>query len=397
MGCAMAMPATSPGNRNPQNALPDQLDVCGREKEGHSEGRFPCENITREMEVLDESWMRTPSNSRTMLKVKESGMLRARCVEYIQQLTFFRNLSREACEAIALCLNIVVVRPGQTLFYQGDPGNSLYFIVRGALGVEYNGKRVDTRLSGDCVGEVSLTISNVRGATILCEGATSSETSLFGDECQSNSLDVELLQLVKQDFDDIIISFPDVRTRIEAIGQIREQNKAAAVHGACISRIAARQEETAQLEDEDTLAEKLKKLSRAAGTMPRTGSYHDLTLGARQMDGKTQYLKKRAADFHDTDSSDEDGNDDKDQGEVGNIGGIRANKAPKHELLSSHTCVDGTESPQYRHDSTDRGEEGKSSRAPPSSCDCSHPQSGTNDVFDLCARGQLGSLGLALP
>jgi len=47
------------------------------------------------------------------------------------------------------------------------------------------------------------------------------EDSLLGTACQTESSDVELLMLYKQDFDQLTEAFPLVRQRIEAIGQQR--------------------------------------------------------------------------------------------------------------------------------------------------------------------------------
>ena len=144
------------------------------------------------------------------------------------------------------------------------------------------------------MGEVSLTISEHRGASVISEGVRESEQSLFGDRFQAHSADIELLQLLREDFDDLVITYPLVRKRIESIGKIREQNKAAANDGAgCIVRLAASEAATATLKDGNTTFDKLRKLSRTAGAMPRTGSFHDLSSMSRQI-GKSTLLSAAA-------------------------------------------------------------------------------------------------------
>ena len=58
---------------------------------------------------------------------------------------------------------------GSPVFRQGDIGDALYIIYRGSVAIFFNGKQCDRRLTGDCVGEVALTLSNARVADVISE------------------------------------------------------------------------------------------------------------------------------------------------------------------------------------------------------------------------------------
>eukprot|EP00802_Teleaulax_amphioxeia_P008753 Tamp_08763.p1 GENE.Tamp_08763~~Tamp_08763.p1 ORF type:complete len:742 (+),score=112.51 Tamp_08763:63-2228(+) len=159
-------------------------------------------------------------------KVGNDNDIHDRVQDFVRILRVFRKLSPEAYVALVSRLNVVVVPRGEAIFRQGDEGDALYIVYRGSLSIVFNGKVCDQRHVGECVGEVALTLSNARVADVYSQGALDKEESIFGGTWQSTSTDVELLQLMKHDFDQLVEGFPLVRTRIEAIGQSRVRNQA---------------------------------------------------------------------------------------------------------------------------------------------------------------------------
>jgi CRP-like cAMP-binding protein len=81
----------------------------------------------------------------------------------------FAGLSKEALESLVSELELVHLATGETLFYEGDPGDALYVIVEGEVSVQAEGPpRVEmARLgAGSFMGEVALMTDQPRSATV---------------------------------------------------------------------------------------------------------------------------------------------------------------------------------------------------------------------------------------
>ena len=76
----------------------------------------------------------------------------------------------------------------ETLFSQGDEGNTAYMIVNGSLNVIVDGKKVGIMSDGEVFGEMALILNQNRSATIVANRAT------------------ELVSISKQNLDDLIES-----------------------------------------------------------------------------------------------------------------------------------------------------------------------------------------------
>lgn len=94
--------------------------------------------------------------------------------KYLKDFSCFGELSDEQLEAIAQITNAVCYPPGYVLFEEGQPGDRLFFLVKGKVDVFYN--------LGDA-GKVR--VDNVSGAEIVgCSAIvepytyTATETSL---------------------------------------------------------------------------------------------------------------------------------------------------------------------------------------------------------------------------
>ena len=251
-------------------------------------------------------WERSECNTRTCLRVGGlGGSLHVKILRFICGLAHFRKVEPEALDAIVRALKVVVIPPGNSVFKQGEVGDSLYFIFRGAVSVEFNGLAVDARRVGDCFGERALTSGEPRSASVIARGSKSTEMSLFGPQCKSLSRDIELLQLDKQDFEELTKSYPVVFTRVHAIGELREKMKTAGVAAAAMRTASSSGSVTqsdisepnfgrvpswtgsVDAEQDEAVKDEVKVLARKAGLMPRTGSYHQLDSGVRQSDLKS--------------------------------------------------------------------------------------------------------------
>ncbi len=81
----------------------------------------------------------------------------------------FAGLASEALEALVEHLSLVTLDPGEDLFTEGDPGESLYVLVEGEVSVQAEGPpRVEmSRLGpGAFIGEVALMTDQPRAATV---------------------------------------------------------------------------------------------------------------------------------------------------------------------------------------------------------------------------------------
>lgn len=90
--------------------------------------------------------------------------------ELLGEVPLFAPLSKADLKTLASKAQLVDVSAGEALFRQGDTGESLYAIVRGAAHVlrEAEGEEhfVDVLSSGDILGEMALLTGEVRSATI---------------------------------------------------------------------------------------------------------------------------------------------------------------------------------------------------------------------------------------
>ncbi len=82
----------------------------------------------------------------------------------------------------------VLMLEDETLFSQGDEGNTAYMIVNGSLNVIVDGKKVGIMSDGEVFGEMALILNQNRSATIVANRAT------------------ELVSISKQNLDDLIES-----------------------------------------------------------------------------------------------------------------------------------------------------------------------------------------------
>jgi len=129
---------------------------------------------------------------------------RRRALEnHLRGVPMFANLSAEFIAHIKESVELQRFAPGQTIVRQGEPADSFYLVRIGFVKVSENypgGEMVLAYLSrGDYFGEIGLLSGGVRTATCT-------------------ALDhVELVRISGDDFRDMVVRFPSVRSGIEAI------------------------------------------------------------------------------------------------------------------------------------------------------------------------------------
>jgi CRP-like cAMP-binding protein len=103
------------------------------------------------------------------IPLPEPRVLGAAAAATLASTPLFAGLSREALESLVAELELVTLAKGETLFYEGDPGDALYVIVEGEVAVQAEGPpRVEmARLgAGSFIGEVALMTDQPRSATV---------------------------------------------------------------------------------------------------------------------------------------------------------------------------------------------------------------------------------------
>jgi CRP-like cAMP-binding protein len=86
----------------------------------------------------------------------------------------FRSLSAESIDFLSSRGTLEYVDQNQSIFMQGDSGDSLYLILRGAVDVQVHGIQIKRLFQGSFFGEIALIANIPRTATIV-----SSEPCVF--------------------------------------------------------------------------------------------------------------------------------------------------------------------------------------------------------------------------
>lgn len=116
----------------------------------------------------------------------------------LRAVPLFADLDARSIQAIALLAREREARPGEVLMREGEPGDEFVVIVEGTVHVEQAGEPVRSLLAGGFLGEVALVEHAPRTATAKCVTA-----------CR-------LLTLGHFEFDRLLATFPDVRTKVLA-------------------------------------------------------------------------------------------------------------------------------------------------------------------------------------
>lgn len=118
-------------------------------------------------------------------------------VDSLKGLTFFAGLSDDQLGIVADHTALMDLDPGAVVFNEGDPGDSVYFVIDGEVDVIMEsswGDRVQlaTLTKGTSFGEMSIIDELPRSASIV------------------SSADSKVLALSKDGFDEILSEHPEV-------------------------------------------------------------------------------------------------------------------------------------------------------------------------------------------
>ena len=119
-------------------------------------------------------------------------------VALLRTVPLFADLDDRALQAIATLAREHDASAGDVLMREGEPGETFLVIVAGTIRVEQAGRDVRSMTAGGFLGEVALLEHGPRTATASCVTA-----------CR-------LLSIGRFEFDRLLATFPDVRTKILA-------------------------------------------------------------------------------------------------------------------------------------------------------------------------------------
>ena len=124
----------------------------------------------------------------------------------ISSVPIFKTIDRSFHRMLAMCLKEAFFLEGETVLFVGDMGEEMFFIHRGICDiVDADGKTVKSLGPGRFFGEVSVMFSIPRTVTI---------------KARTNA---DLFILTKNDLQDVLENYPDIRREIERIAIERLQ------------------------------------------------------------------------------------------------------------------------------------------------------------------------------
>jgi CRP/FNR family cyclic AMP-dependent transcriptional regulator len=119
-------------------------------------------------------------------------------VALLRAVPLFTELDERSLQAIAMLAHERHVSAGEVLMREGEPGEEFVVIVDGTVHVAQHGQAVRSLMPGGFLGEVALIEHAPRTATATCV------------------TDCDLVVLRRFEFDRLLATFPEVRTKILA-------------------------------------------------------------------------------------------------------------------------------------------------------------------------------------
>jgi len=146
----------------------------------------------------------------TTTRLKDEAEIRRRIADRLKEIPLFEKLSEEDRARIASLMHWEQHPPNTVLCRQGEIGRTFYLIDRGLVIVRHADARGVQRVlnqlaEGDFFGETSLLTGEARDATV------------------ATLQDVEVFVLNKDDFDQLLEEYPNIRRELNIQGEIREK------------------------------------------------------------------------------------------------------------------------------------------------------------------------------
>lgn len=108
----------------------------------------------------------------TFIKTDKAQSLQHRfwVMQALLSSEFFKELPSDTLDALVFSGRLVQAPAHQTLFQEGQPGNTCYILVQGAAVVSKQGRTINVMKQGACFGEISLLASGgVRTASVTTQ------------------------------------------------------------------------------------------------------------------------------------------------------------------------------------------------------------------------------------
>jgi len=90
-------------------------------------------------------------------------------VGFLRGVKLFAELSLEDLQQVAGKLLEVSVDKGSAVFRAGDPGDSLFIVLRGKVGIRDGQRHLVTLATPECFGELAALSQDARSADAICE------------------------------------------------------------------------------------------------------------------------------------------------------------------------------------------------------------------------------------
>ncbi len=116
----------------------------------------------------------------------------------LRAVPLFADLDERGLQAVAVLAREDRVLAGEPIMIEGEAGDAFYVILDGTVRIEKGGRPIRSMTSGGFIGEIALLDGRPRTASAV---ATS---------------DLRLLRLGQHEFDRLVDTFPEVRSKVRA-------------------------------------------------------------------------------------------------------------------------------------------------------------------------------------
>lgn len=116
----------------------------------------------------------------------------------LRDVPLFADLDARGLQAVAVLARETNVLAGEAIMLEGEPGDAFYVILDGMVRVEKGGRAIRSMTRGGFIGEIALLDGRARTASAVAV------------------TDARLLRLGQHEFDRLVDTFPEVRTKVQA-------------------------------------------------------------------------------------------------------------------------------------------------------------------------------------